>query len=156
GYQLSQIHLCVDIANFPLDASLLARLVTHSLKADISIPDGDEPAQATIHYEDDFDLWTEDEPSDLFLVDLLQEMDDELSEEENESDDEEDEGEPEEADEDEPGWEQGGSVVHLFGKQISGFSFSLSGALSSSWYDKLREERSHGKGWMQEIHERGG
>lgn len=72
GYQLSQIHLCADVANFPLDATLLRRLVTHSISQQVHIPsDGetDDALDVEIHYDDDFALF--DEEDDPYLSDDL-------------------------------------------------------------------------------------
>lgn len=65
-------------------------------------------------------------------------------------------GESGDDDEESPSWSEDEAAIHLFGKKIQGFTFSPKADLSCVWYNKLREKTSHQKGWMSEIHERGG
>jgi hypothetical protein len=61
-YQLSQIHLCADIAHFPLTTEHLPRLVMHSIKRTIHAPSradldlDDSVFDAQTSYSDDDDL----------------------------------------------------------------------------------------------------
>jgi hypothetical protein len=151
GFQLSQIHLCADIANFPLQVELLSRLVSHSLSHTLHLHAVEDLAESTVSYDED-DLLLYDDPPD--------EWDDpgDISQDEWADDDDDDDDDDEASDEDDehPAWAEGGAGLHFYGKHIQGFSFSPRSPLSAAWYDKAREEQKSQKLWMRPIHEAGG
>ncbi|HEV2461803.1 MAG TPA: hypothetical protein VGS80_25890 [Ktedonobacterales bacterium] len=163
AWQLSQIHLCADVANFAPDPTYLSRLLTRSRKRAIHIPSlHDVEAAAAWNLEADAafdDAWLtsaappawEVVPLDLLdLASFATPFSD--REDDNDRDDDaggQDEGDVAYADE-------AGAAVHLWGQRTSGFAFSPGGDLSAVWYDKLLEERASGKRWMEAIHAAGG
>ena len=140
SWQLSQIHLCADVANFEPNPADLSRLLTRSRKRTIHIPSlHDVEAAAAGNLEDTVsldDAWlTEAAPPawdgiPLDLLDLAS-LDSPFAEHED-YDVKEDEGVAY-ADEN-------GTAVYLWGRRASGFAFSPGGDLSAVWYDKLLEE----------------
>jgi hypothetical protein len=169
GYQLSQMHLCADIAHFPLVPDLLPRLVTHSIKRELHVPSladrdlddtGLEPN--TTYSDDDDDLYYGSSPdewdddADPFLgIDLDGDDEDEFA---DEDDDEQESDDDEEDESQETRWDANGGGVHWYGQRIEGIGFSPKGALSAAWYDKILEERKSiiKKAWMRAIHRAGG
>jgi hypothetical protein len=163
SWQLSQIHLCADMANFEPNPSDLSRLVTRSRKRAIHIPSLSEVESAVAGSIEDVaaapfdDSWLIDSAPpawDGVPLDLL-----ELASLESPfSGDKDDEGEidGDEGDKDVRYADEDGAAVHLWGRRASGFVFSAGGDLSSVWYDKLLEERASGKRWMEAIHTDGG
>jgi hypothetical protein len=98
SYQLSQIHLCADIAHFPLTTEHLPRLVMHSIKRTIHAPSradlelDDSVFDAQTEYSDDDDLLYQgttpygwDEGDDLPEMDEEEDITDD--DEEDEADD---------------------------------------------------------------------
>ena len=157
-YQTSQIHLCADIAHFPLTDAYLPNLVTHSIKrtvhlpshADLALDDSLYDEHTSISDDDDWlyqgmppQDWYDEEPD---LSDFI--------EDEDEGDEEDDQSE--EADEDTTQWHPEGAKVHWRGKAMEGIGFSPAGDLSAAWYDKILEERKVKKAWMRAIHQAGG
>ncbi|MBA3824248.1 MAG: hypothetical protein H0X24_10195 [Ktedonobacterales bacterium] len=159
-YQMSQLHLCADIAHFPLTDAYLPNLVTRSIKrtvhlpsdADLALDDSSYDAQTTLSDDDewlyagmappgwddvaDTDPYDQVEPSDEFA----------------------DEDDAEAAEDEEPlaAWHPEGAKVHWHGKAMEGIGFSPAGDISAAWYDKILEERKVKKPWMREIHKAGG
>nr|MBA2678824.1 hypothetical protein [Ktedonobacteraceae bacterium] len=177
-YQTSQIHLCADIAHFPLTLDHLPNLVTHSIKRAVHVPSLDdldlddtglEPD--TSYSDDDYDYlisgivpdgWGDDDGDLGELPDPYNEPDDEFDEDDESDDDDDDEdqeGEGDTSDENEQTrWDVDGGKVHWRGQRVEGIGFSPAGAMSAAWYDKILEERKalHKKPWMREIHKAGG
>ncbi len=155
-WQLSQIHLCADVANFAPDPADLSRLLTRSRKRTIHIPslqDVESAAAGALEADASFDdVWLAGavppawDSVPLDLLDLAS-LDSPFAE--HDDDDGEDEEDVVYADE-------AGATVHLWGRRASGFAFSPGGDLSAVWYDKLLEERASGKRWMEAIHTVGG
>jgi hypothetical protein len=155
-WQLSQIHLCADVANFEPEPADLSRLLTRSRKRAVHIPslhDVESAAAGDLEADASFDdAWLTDaappawDGVPLDLLDLAS-LDSPFSE------DEDDDGED---DEDVAYADEQGASVHLWGRRASGFAFSPGGDLSAVWYDKLLEERASGKRWMEPIHVAGG
>jgi hypothetical protein len=177
SYQLSQIHLCADIAHFPMTLDYLPRLVTRSVKRAIHVPSRDDRAldDSWLHgdaeYSDDDDeLYYGSSPpeweEEIAIPDIYEEAEADLDLEDDEDDldedDEEEEGtsddDEEDLDEDESQWDADGGAIHWRGQRIEGIGFSPAGALSAAWYDKILEERKAKlkKPWMREIHIAGG
>jgi hypothetical protein len=160
-WQLSQIHLCADVANFEPDPADLSRLLTRSRKRAIHIPSlhdvesaaAGEHLEGTAESDDDAWLMSSAPPAwdgvPLELLDLAS-IDSPFSEHED------DDGEDEDEDEDIAYADEEGAAVHLWGRRASGFAFSPGSDLSAVWYDKLLEERASGKRWMEAIHAAGG
>jgi hypothetical protein len=160
--QLSQIHLCADIANFPLTPDMLGRLISHSLSQTIHVPSDDEENLSDVRavgYSNLEDYLYDDPPEEFYDpsedIDPAEVFFDDDDEEEADDDDTGAEYD-EEQEEEPPAWAEGGAGIHLFGKQIQGFTFSPKAPLSAAWYDKAREIRTSGKGWMRAIHEANG
>lgn len=143
-WQVSQIHLCADVANFSPRPEDLDRVVTWSRKKAIHVPSLDDEA-TTIPSDEDIDDYLyqlPDEWDDLSPIDFG----DEASNDDGESEVEDDEAP---ADEER-------AAVYLYGQRVSGFAFSSGAPLSAAWYNKELEERLSGKIWMRPIHEAGG
>lgn len=143
-WQVSQIHLCADIANFSPRPEDLDRVVTYSRKKAIHVPSLDDEA-TTIPYDEDIDDFLSLPPDgwdDLSSADF-----DEGANNEEDEEAEDDDETP--ADEDR-------AAVYLYGQRVSGFAFSPGAPLSAAWYNKELEERLSGKIWMRPIHEAGG
>ncbi len=164
-YQLSQIHLCADIAHFPLDPDYLPRLVTHSLKRTIHLPSQDDLDlddsvfdEHTAYSDDDDELFYGLPPEDFLYDDADPLLDIDPDEADYDGDEEEgDEGQDEDDAETEAApWHEEGAKLHWRGKAIEGFGFSPAGPLSAAWYDKILEERKSKKKWMRVIHEANG
>ncbi len=156
-FQTSQVHLCVDVANFRPQPEDLARIVTRARKRQIHVPSVDDEVAALAWQDDDDagDIWDlPDVPGDWLAVPSDKELD--ALDEADLLDDDSEDGDDDEDDEDLADTE--GAVVHLWGERASGFAFSPGGALSATWYDKgLQERQSAGKlKWMLPIHEAGG
>ena len=164
-YQVSQLHLCADIANFPLTVESLPCLVSHSLKrtghissqADRDIEDawqsgGEEDDEDTLFYGFPPDEW-EDE-----ILDVDDDTEDDESKDEDTEEESDDTDALGETGENAEVMEELGGKVHWRGRRVEGFGFSPAGAISAAWYDKLLEERKAKlkKPWMQVIHEAGG
>ena len=158
-WRLSQLHLCVDVANFSPEPADLDRIVTHARKKAIHIPSVDEAlcAFATDGDNDVFLAAPPDDWSDL-PVSLFESLD--LTMEQRLFD--EDDGE-EQAGQDEfelahevAPVDESGAAVYLWGRRASGFAFAPGAALSGVIYDKALEERRSGKRWMETIHTAGG
>jgi hypothetical protein len=164
-WQLSQIHLCADVAHFSPQPVDLERVLTRSLKKAIHFPSSDEVDLAFANAADRLfdepewgDLLVTEEPWQAGMMPPEWEavpleafetmagagLDEELGESEDE-----DEDPPTPADEH-------GAAVYLWGQRASGFAFSPGAPLSAVWYDKLLEERRSGKRWMEAIHLAGG
>ena len=166
-WQLSQIHLCVDVARLVPAPEDVDRLLMRSLKRALHTPSlGDMDV-----------AWATDEPgrggddlADLDVALLAEEgwgspgvavtpeewvgvpldwLDDG-----GDGDDAVERQVP--GDEDESPADEMGMSMHGWGRRVSGFSFSPGGDLSAVWYDKLLEERLSGKRWMEPIHHAGG
>ena len=155
GFQLSQIHLCADIANFPLHPGVLSQIVSHSLSQTMHLHSVEDLAAPTISYDED-DPYLYDDPPDAFDPQELVDQDEWLDDDDDEEETDDATAEPRDDDDDHPGWAEGGAGVHFFGKHIQGFSFSPRSPLSAAWYDKAREEQKSRKHWMRPIHEAGG
>ena len=185
-WQLSQIHLCVDVARLEPNAADVDRLVSRSLKRALHVPSiADVEAAAWGLDGEDLEGWDGEVFDGLFGQELLglgADVPDEgggmpfdllmghgtLEDGGDEGGDDEDEGEDRalgsEGDahkdavdpQDEDPADELGLAVHSWGRRVSGFSFSTGGELSAVWYDKLLEERLSGKRWMEPIHREGG
>ncbi len=164
-WQLSQIHLCADVAQWTPQPEDLARLLTRSRKKAVHLPSAAEVelafANAAAGETTLDDAWLsgmlppdwEGLPLDLLGPVALAETatDDDAA---NGADSEEVVGD---ADDSDLEWaDEQGTVVHLWGQRVSGFAFSPGADLSAVWYDKLLEERRSGKRWMEAIHTAGG
>ena len=163
-WQLSQIHLCADIANFVPAADDLDRLLTRSLKKTLHLPAADAVEAAYLEGVADETMVLDETwvaeiqppewanvPETAFVgLDLFSSP---YGEDENGAEsttqDDRDDGDWEWADEQ-------GTAVHLYGRRVSGFAFSPGGDLSAAWYDKALQERQTGKRWMEPIHRAGG
>jgi hypothetical protein len=154
-WRLSQLHLCVDVANFAPEPADLERMVTHARKKAVHIPSFDV-AMSAFAMEADSDVILAalpDEWSDLSNP-LFEGLDfaaehDLLNEDDGE--------ERAEGDEIEPSHEvapvdESGAAVYLWGRRASGFAFAPGAPLSAVVYDKALEERRSGKRWMEMIH----
>lgn len=166
-FQLSQIHLCADVANFAPEPADLARVVSRSFKKAVHIPsvlEQNTPDPSLFVDDDDdadFGAFLLNEPWEVesvppewegVPVDFYADGEDENGDEaagESDDDDEGDEGDEAPADEE-------GAAAYLWGQRASGFAFSPGADLSATWYDKALEERLSGKLWMRPIHEVGG
>ncbi|MBA2678633.1 MAG: hypothetical protein H0U76_09620 [Ktedonobacteraceae bacterium] len=161
-YQLSQIHLCADIAHFPLTDAYLPHLVTHSIKrtvhlpshADLALDDSLYDEHTSVSDDDDW-LFNGMPPQDWYDADPDLPDDAYADDDDGEDDQDEDEGDQEE-EEDTTQWHPEGAKVHWRGKAMEGIGFSPAGDLSAAWYDKILEERKVKKTWMREIHKAGG
>ncbi len=160
-WQLSQIYLCTDVAQWTPQPADLARLLTRSRKKAVHMPSAAEVELAFANAAADEtagdDAWLsgmlppdwEGLPLDLLGLVAPDEV---VTADGEES--EEDVGDNDDAD---LGWaDEQGAVVHLWGQRASGFAFSPGADLSAVWYDKLLEERRSGKRWMEAIHATGG
>jgi hypothetical protein len=159
--QVSQAHLCADIANFALSPDLLGKIVSRSLSQVIHVPTDDEEASdaAIGHFADDDDLYDY-----LYNEVAYEELhpdvdegvweDDDDNQDDMEDDDQEDDNDAN--DDEPPAWASAGAQFHLFGKSVQGFTFSPKAPLSAAWYNKVRELRHQDKAWMRAIHEAGG
>lgn len=166
-WQLSQIHLCADVANFAPQPADLERVLTRSLRQAVHFPstadvDGAFAWPDTADGEEDGffaempDEW-EGIPLDaLTAFDALARMDMALPMDRSETEDAEAEDNGDARWADERDADEDGAAVHLWGRRASGFAFSPGGDLSAAWYDKLLEERRSGKRWMEAIHTAGG
>lgn len=166
-FQLSQIHLCADIAHFAPEPSDLARVVSRSFKKAVHIPsimeqNTPDPSRFADDGDDedaDFGAFLLSEPWEVESVPPEWEgvpvdfyADGEEDDENKASTDKtEDENEGDETPADEEG-----AAAYLWGQRASGFAFSPGADLSATWYDKALEERLSGKLWMRPIHEAGG
>ncbi|MBA3823618.1 MAG: hypothetical protein H0X24_06890 [Ktedonobacterales bacterium] len=161
-YQMSQMHLCADIAHFPLTDAYLPNVVTRSIKRSVHLPSHADLALDDSLYDEspslsDDDEWLyegmappgweeEAEPEEPYLE--ADWGDDEPEDEESEDDDQEAQ--------DTTQWHPEGAKVHWRGKAMEGIGFSPASDLSAAWYDKILEERKRKKPWMREIHKAGG
>jgi hypothetical protein len=168
-WQVSQIHLCADVANFvpiPID---LERVLTRSLKKAIYFPSATEVDLAFTPTDDAMSLepweldWAPPEwaalPLELLDQAGLSSWQD-ATDEALEADgifglDHDQQVDACGADEESAADKQG-ATVHLWGQRASGFAFSPGAALSAVFYDKLLEEQRSGKRWMEPIHRAGG
>jgi hypothetical protein len=172
-WQVSQIHLCADVAHFVPTPADLERVLTRSLKKAIHFPSNDEIEMAfTIaHDEVSVEPWEIDwAPSEWAALasELVEEtahsgwtglgedatgayagvgMNGEWAGKNEDG---------EERREDETEADEQGASVYLWGQRASGFAFSPGATLSAVFYDKLLEERRSGKLWMEPIHRAGG
>jgi len=158
-WRLSQLHLCVDVANFAPEPTDLERIVTQARKMAVHIPSVDDALNAFAIDEgfDDFLVAPPDEWSDI-PVSMLDHLDLALQhafldDEDNGEDDAK--GQVKESNEVEP-VDESGTSVYLWGRRASGFAFAPGAALSAVIYDKALEERRSGKRWMETIHTAGG
>jgi hypothetical protein len=166
-WQLSQIHLCVDVANFEPNPTDLSRLLTRSRKRAIHIPSlhdvesataGDLEDIAAVLVDDTWPLAAAPPAWDGVPLELLELASLESPFAEHKSDEGDGDGETwdDKDDEDVTYADENGAAVHLWGRRASGFAFSPSGDLSAVWYDKALEERASGKRWMEALHVAGG
>jgi hypothetical protein len=159
-WRLSQLHLCVDVANFAPEPADLERIVTHARKKAVHIPSVDDAISvlALDGGNEDFLVAPPDEWSDL-PVSLFEHLDLALQQDLLDDDTDEEEGEQDQI---EPSnamiapVDESGAAVYLWGRRASGFAFAPGAALSAVIYDKALEERRSGKRWMEAIHEGGG
>jgi hypothetical protein len=163
-WQLSQIHLCADVAYFSPQPADLERVLTRSLKKAIHFPASEEvdlafasAPEALFDGQEWGELLLTDEPWQVGMMPpeweamplaAFEGVEESQQEEEN-WDAEENEDPPAPADEH-------GAAVYLWGQRASGFTFSPGAPLSAVWYDKILEERRSGKRWMETIHQSGG
>ena len=129
AYQVSEIHLCVDVAHFAPKPDDLNRLVTRARVVQVHVPSDDEEAGVTSAWdgdEDGLDAWDEpdvpDDWADVPVDDALDAFD--------EDDDAEDEDEETDPPEGEQLAEHEGASIHLWGQRASGMTFAQKGALS--------------------------
>jgi hypothetical protein len=158
-WRLSQLHLCVDVANFAPEPADLERIVTHARKKAVHIPSVDEAihAFAADQGNDTFLGTPPDDWSDL-SVSLFESLDlamEQLLLEEDDGEEQAERDEPELEHEVAP-VDESGAAVYLWGRRASGFAFAPGAALSAVIYDKALEERRSGKRWMETIHIVGG
>ena len=159
-WQLSQIHLCVDVAHFTPAADVLDRLLTRSLKTTLHLPSADSIEATLLDGLDDSDvlldtsLWLAAQPLEWASI-----TDDLIAGRDvfHETDVADSAPAPENNDEGEWAWaDEQGTAIHRYGHRVSGFAFSPGGDLSAAWYDKALQERQSGKRWMEPIHRAGG
>lgn len=154
-WQLAELHLCADVANFSPRPEVLDRLLTFSCKKAVHVPSvADE--ETPLPSSGDLDEYLNEVPDDwndlpdvFFADDYLEAFADDADDEESSDDDDEDEDES-------PSLEEQGAAVYLYGQRASGFAFSAGAPMSAAWYDKELEERLSGKIWMRDYHEAGG
>lgn len=163
-FQLSQIHLCADVANFCPSPADLDRVLTRSIKKSVYVPSVLEESASDPSSFSSSDDWDAYEDS-AFLSDGPWAIDAIPPEwegvpvdfyEDNEDEDEDADSTMDEGDHDEAPADEEGAATYLWGQRASGFAFSQGGDLSATWYDKALEERLSGKLWMRPIHEAGG
>jgi hypothetical protein len=171
-WQLSQLPLCVDIANCVPEPADLERVVTRARKKAIYFPSATDVAATSMvdkraTLEDDFGLATADDWLDLppALLSDSEVWDDaweaggentarsgeQAETEDNRDDIEGSAGLAEET----PADEEGGSL-DLWGRRASGVAFAQGAALSAAIYDKALQVRRSGKQWMLAFHRCGG
>nr|MBA3827226.1 hypothetical protein [Ktedonobacterales bacterium] len=152
-FRLSQLHLCVDVANFAPGPADLARVLTHSRVKAFHVPsvDAESTEFATLGTFDDYLSGQPDDWDDLDAVFFHDALDPDAM-----FADAVDEDEANDADDEEQAADEEGAAVYLYGQRASGFAFSPGAALSAAWYDKELEERLSGKTWMRPIHRAGG
>jgi hypothetical protein len=174
-FQLSQIHLCADVAHFRPTPADLGRLLTRSLKKAVYIPSLAEEMAAEIMGAPPDELealvWADLVDASWLLGDVPPEWqgvplgfyDEVVLEREDwnqmadESGEQQDGDTNDGRDEDLEMVEEGaGAAVYLWGQRASGFAFSQGADLSAVWYDKTLQERQSGRRWMQPIHQAGG
>ncbi|MBA3825467.1 MAG: hypothetical protein H0X24_16405, partial [Ktedonobacterales bacterium] len=150
-FRLSQLHLCVDVANFVPSPADLDRVLTRSRVKGIHVPSvSDESAEfAVMGTFDDYLSGQPDEWDDLDPAFFADDGDPDAFVADAEDDEDSDEGDETPADEE-------GAAVYLFGPRASGFAFSPGAPLSAAWYNKELEERLSGKSWMRVVHQAGG
>lgn len=119
-YQVSQIHLCADIANWQPSSDNLSRLVTRSRQKTTYFTSADDVPSAlqdaiaeTLADPFDFDSV----PDEWGAVP--------------------DDGEDQDHDEEEYLAEEDGAVVHHWGQRAATFAFSLKASVAMVWYNKL-------------------
>jgi len=179
-WQVSQLHLCVDVANFVPEPADLERFITRARKKAIyfpSVADAAAPsalAERGTLEDDDWlappDDWLDLPPALLSDGEVWQDAWEAVGENVgwagDQADTEDDGGNQDDDDlgdsdgdapqgEEAPADEEGGSV-YLWGRRASGFAFAQGAALSAAIYDKALEVRRSGKHWMQAIHRSGG
>jgi hypothetical protein len=157
-WRLSQLHMCVDVANFTPEPADLERIVTHARKKAVHIPSVEEAMLLIGRDLDDYLTDVPDEWSDLstaiYVSDMSMETDDPMVADEHtdnvvSADTEAGTANEAPADED-------GAAVYLWGRRASGFAFAPGAPLSAAIYDKALEERRSSKRWMEVIHTAGG
>jgi hypothetical protein len=167
-FQLSQIHLCADVANFRPTPADLDRLLTRSLKKAIYIPSvaeellaenvdaGEAAADEVAAFVLNDPWWAATSAPPEWVGVPLEFYDDECTALLGAAEDEAHEGagsDREDAVDKEWGEgaipaEEGGAAVYLWGQRASGFAFSQGADLSAAWYDKALQERQTGRRWM--------
>jgi hypothetical protein len=176
-FQLSQIHLCADVANFRPTPADLGRLLTRSLKKAVYIPslaeellaeradDGEAELDEVAAFVVDDPWWEAASVPPEWAGVPLDFYDDERTFALGALDehaqayhgvDREDGGGTQWSEEEAVPAEEGGAALYLWGQRASGFAFSQGADLSAAWYDKALQERQTGRRWMQSIHEAGG
>ena len=154
SWQLSQIHLCVDVAHFSPMPTDLTRLLTRSVKKSVHLPSTDDVDWACA-VDRAGDLPSAD--AAWLLGPLPTEWDSLPFAPDNQLDFFDSTEAPEDADADDSELvDEQGAVVHLWGQRASGFGFSPGADLSAAWYDKALQERLSGKDWMEPVHRAGG
>lgn len=152
-WQLSQMHLCVDVARLAPQAEDVDRLVSRSLKRALHVPSAEAVENAWVGDERWDEFRDDGAPDDWGGVPL--DMFELPTADDDQDDDQSGSNEEPQDDSEEPADELG-VAVYGWGRRVSGFSFSPGGDLSAVWYDKLLEERLSGKRWMEPIHLAGG
>jgi hypothetical protein len=172
-WQLSQLHLCADIANWTPTPADLDRLVTHSRKRAVHVPSLRDEALAAFallsdNEEDTFAVALLDMPDDWadLPIEFFDSTEDDLwSDAANGADAMDNEEEP---DNGAHQWrdvalgpgerkaDESGAAVYLWGRRASGFALSLGAPISAVIYNKALEERLSGKRWMEDHHRAGG
>jgi hypothetical protein len=156
-WRLSQLHLCVDVANFAPEPADLVRFVTYARKKAIHIPSVDEATQLVSGELEDYLTDAPDEWADFpaaFFGNLSMEMNDNLLDKEH-TDEQVEQDQDAETDDAAP-VDEAGAAVYLWGRRASGFAFAPGAPLSAAIYDKRLEELRGGKRWMDHIHMAGG
>jgi hypothetical protein len=164
-WRLSQLHLCVDVANFVLEPADLDRIVTQARRKAVHIPSVDDAMASLLLGADLEDYLAEapdewaDLPSSFFgdadLGDSGIGVEVELLDEEESLGAVARQDQGSAAEEAAP-VDESGTAVYLWGRRASGFAFAPGAPLSAAIYDKALEERRSGKRWMESIHVAGG
>jgi hypothetical protein len=157
-WQLSQLHLCVDVAHFAPEPTDLNRLLTRSVKKSVHLPSTEDIHWAlsadgveTLLSADALWLLAQEEPPGWDSLSIPADIGSDALEVSDPSND----ADGDEFEEFEFAEEQG-AVTHLWGQRASGLAFSQGADLSAVWYDKALQERLSGKVWMEPIHRAGG
>jgi hypothetical protein len=168
-WQLSQIHLCTDVARWSPQPADLERVVTRSLRRAVHFPSAADVDAAALAVAPEgeglagapwLDMLPPPEWASLpvTLDDGMWDMWGDQEQGEAEGSEPPEEEAVDVADNlgaEDPADERGASA-HLWGRRASGFAVSPGAALSAVWYDKLLEERLSGKRWMEPVHRAGG